>query len=211
MLDVRLAHHVDSAPKTRIAAGLSITIALVLSAVSANAALIDNGTTTTDTDTGLEWLDLTETLGLSYAGALASSFVTVDGYRSATSLEVIELFGNAGVGTLDNLAREIDFAGASQLVDLLGCTLAPAVCVTTSNPIGTGYAEWLPGTGRRALYRTDSINGGRGAATVQSSFLTSADPAIGTFLVRVVPEPSTGLLMLFGLAGLSRWRQGSRG
>lgn len=177
---------------------------LLSPAPPASALLVDAGTTTIDTDTNLEWLDLTETLGLSYADALASSFVTVDGFRSATSLEVSALFTNAGVGTQDNLAREVDFAGASLLLDLVGCTLAPAVCATTSNPIGTGYAEWSPGTGRRALYRTDAINGGRGAATIQSSFLTTANPQIGTFLVRVVPEPSTALLLLGGLAALSR-------
>ncbi len=180
---------------------------LTLIAGSASAILIDNGTTTVDTDTNLEWLDLTETLNLSFADALASTFVTVDGYRAATSLEVAELFGNAGVGTLDNLAREIDLAGATQLLDTLGCTLAPAVCATTANPIGTGYAEFTPGTGRRALFRTDTINGGRGAATIQSSFVTTANPEIGTFLVRVVPEPSTALLLLGGLAALAGARR----
>ena len=188
-------------------AGLCAATCVLLGAGSAWAALVDNGSTTVDTDTNLEWLDLTETLGLSYADALASSFVTVDGYRSATSLEVAELFTNAGMSEQDNLAREVDFAAASDLLNLLGCTLAPSVCATTANPIGTGYAEWTPGTGRRALYRTDSINGGRGAATVESSFLTTANPEIGTYLVRIVPEPSTGLLLLGGLAALSRTRR----
>jgi hypothetical protein len=182
---------------------LTLILTAALCATSASALLIDNGTTTTDTDTNLEWLDLTETLGLSYADALASSFVTVDGYRSATSLEVAQLFTNAGIGTQDNLAREVDFAGASLLLDTLGCTLTPSVCATSANRSGTGYAEWSPGSGRRALYRVDGINGGRGAATIQSSFVTGADPGIGTFLVRVVPEPSTALLMLGGLAALS--------
>ena len=186
---------------------LSLIVIVTLCATSASALLIDNGSTTTDTDTNLEWLDLTETLGLSYADALTSSFVTVDGFRAATSLEVAELFTNAGVGTQDNLAREVDFAGASLLLDTLGCTLTPAVCATSPNLSGTGYAEWSPGTGRRALYRVDGINGGRGAATIQSSFVTGADPGIGTFLVRVVPEPSTGLLMLGGLMGLSMKRR----
>ncbi|MCR9098255.1 MAG: PEP-CTERM sorting domain-containing protein [bacterium] len=188
-------------------ASLSAAACVLVFAGSAYAALVDNGSTTVDTDTNLEWLDLTETLGLSYADALASSFVTVDGYRSATSLEVAELFTNAGMSEQDNLAREVDFAAAADLLNLLGCTLAPAVCATTANPIGTGYAEWTPGTGRRALYRTDSINGGRGAATVESSFLTTANPEIGTYLVRIVPEPSTGLLLLGGLAALSRTRR----
>lgn len=214
MPDVRLAHAVDSATveRTRFAPSIILVTFLALStgAMPVSAALIDNGSTTTDTDTGLEWLDLTETVGLSYADALASPYVTNDGYRSATSVEVATLFTNAGVGTQDNLAREVDFAGASQLLDLLGCTLAAATCLTTANPSGTGYAEWTPGVGRRALYRTDSINGGRGAATIQSSFVTTASPTVGTFLVRVIPEPSTSLLLLGGLAALSRSRRTER-
>lgn len=94
------------------------------------------------------------------------------------------------------------------MLNTLGCTLAPAVCATTANPSATGYAEWTPGTGRRALYRTDSINGGRGAATIQSSFATGATAGVGTFLVRtVVPEPSTSLLLLGGLAMLGTRRR----
>ena len=186
---------------------LTLSAGILMLSGPASAVLVDNGSTTTDTDTNLEWLDLTATLGLSYADALASTYVTIDGYRSATSLEVAELFTNAGIGTQDNLAREVDFAGADLLLSTLGCTLTPADCATSSNPIGTGFAEWSAGTGRRALYRTDQINGGRGAATIQSSFVVSADPAIGTFLVRVVPEPSTGLLILGGLACLSARRR----
>lgn len=44
---------------------LTLIVTAALCATSASALLIDNGTTTTDTDTNLEWLDLTETLGLS--------------------------------------------------------------------------------------------------------------------------------------------------
>ena len=46
------------------------SIALAVSALilsnSANAALIDNGAYTTDNISGLNWLDLTESTGLSY-------------------------------------------------------------------------------------------------------------------------------------------------
>jgi hypothetical protein len=190
-------------PKLKLKLLLPFCMGLAVCASSSSATLIDNGPSTTDTGTNLEWLDLTLTNGLSYADALLSTFVTVDGYRSATSLEVAQLFTNAGIGTQDNLAREVDFAGATTLLNTLGCTLTPSVCATTANPGATGYAEWSPGAGRRALYRTDIINGGRGAATIQSSFATGATAGIGTFLVRnVVPEPSTSLLLLGGLAML---------
>ena len=70
--------------------------ALLMAAGSALADLVDNGTTTTDTDTGLEWLDITETTGLSYNEVLASDYVTNDGYRFATEAEVHQLYTNAG-------------------------------------------------------------------------------------------------------------------
>ena len=44
---------------------LSIALALFFSG-SVQAGLIDNGNTTLDTDTGLEWLDVTLTQGESY-------------------------------------------------------------------------------------------------------------------------------------------------
>ena len=50
-----------------IAAGLYLGIAAVgLSATPAAAILIDNGTTTLDTDQNLVWLDLTESTNRSY-------------------------------------------------------------------------------------------------------------------------------------------------
>ena len=52
-----------------------------------------DATITVDTETGLEWLDLTETVGLSYAQveAGAGGFVA-DGWRHATVHEVCDLF-----------------------------------------------------------------------------------------------------------------------
>ena len=55
---------------------------------SANAALIDYGTYTEDDDTGLKWLDLSATAGLSMTEALAAN----DGWRLANNTEVNDLF-----------------------------------------------------------------------------------------------------------------------
>ncbi len=187
-------------------------LSMLLIVPTASAVLVDNGTTTVDTDTNLEWLDLTQTLNLSFADALNSTFVTVDGYRAATQAEVSELFTNAGILFESAATDPSNLAGAQALLNTLGCTLAPAVCATTSNPSGTGFYLWSgTSTGRRAIYRTDTIGGGGGAATTQSSFVTTANPEIGTFLVRVVPEPSTGLLLLGGLAALSARRRQALG
>lgn len=82
-------------PKLELKLLLPFCMGLMICASSSSALLIDNGMSTTDTDTNLEWLDLTATNGLSYADALSSTFVTIDGYRSATSLEVAQLFTDA--------------------------------------------------------------------------------------------------------------------
>lgn len=52
---------------------------------------------TVDSNTGLEWLDLTETSGMSINDARASVYVTQDGFRVATAQEVEELLVGAGL------------------------------------------------------------------------------------------------------------------
>ena len=65
------------------------TIALIIS-TSSNAALINNGTYTTDDATGLDWLDLSITAGQSYNSVLALN----SGWRYATNSEVETLHGH---------------------------------------------------------------------------------------------------------------------
>jgi hypothetical protein len=71
---------------------------LFVSAFSANAAIIDLGNITRDTATGLEWLDVTETYGVSYGdvqtqlGAAGSLY----GWRYATEAELGALVINFG-------------------------------------------------------------------------------------------------------------------
>jgi hypothetical protein len=82
-------------------------------------------TVTCDTDTGLEWLDLTETLGLSASGFLADE----GGWRSAgwsfaTGSMVDQLFLNAGAVSLDNTtdASNENKPAVLLLLSLLGAT-----------------------------------------------------------------------------------------
>lgn len=64
-------------------------------AAPAQGALIQNGMITTDTESGLEWLNLTETKGLSYNQA-AAAFMPA-GWRFATTLEVDDVRVKAGL------------------------------------------------------------------------------------------------------------------
>ena len=71
--------------------------ALVLS-TNVSAALIDNGMITSDDSTGLEWLDLTETVGMSYDQVTAQMATggSLAGWSYATSSQIASLFDSAG-------------------------------------------------------------------------------------------------------------------
>ena len=65
---------------------------------SANAILIENNTFTTDTDTGLNWLDFSFTINKS-RDYILTQFIDggeFDGYRYATDMEVVNLWSNFG-------------------------------------------------------------------------------------------------------------------
>ena len=66
---------------------LGATILLLVS-VQVNAEIVDNGDWTTDTSSGLDWLDLDLTLGMS----LATAATTYSGWRLATTSEYDDLF-----------------------------------------------------------------------------------------------------------------------
>ena len=72
---------------------------------------------TLDTITGLEWLDVNETIGLSFNQALTTQFVTDLDFRHATISEFNVLCTNAGV----HGPPEADFDEANLLMNLLGC------------------------------------------------------------------------------------------
>lgn len=76
----------------------SIALATAIFSNTASAVLIDNGTFVTDTDTGLDWLDLTQTVNTDYS--VVSSEMTAGGQFEGWSLasrdQVISFLGNAG-------------------------------------------------------------------------------------------------------------------
>lgn len=103
-------------------------IVLSTSALAANAIIIDNGNSLTDTDTGLEWLDVTQTVGMSYAfvSGQFGSGQAFDGWRYATGDEFNNLLtgwtnvANNGYGWTDTTGTTPSVDG---LVSLLGSTL----------------------------------------------------------------------------------------
>src|SRR5688572_15093552 len=78
-----------------IRGGLLAACLAVAVAAPAQGALIQNGMITTDTESGLEWLNLAETKGLSYNQA-AAAFLPA-GWRFATTVEVNDVRVKAGL------------------------------------------------------------------------------------------------------------------
>lgn len=183
---------------------LACVSALVLLSLSGNsyAVLIDNGTSMIDQGTGLEWLDLTETLGFSWNQAEASTYVTTDGYVHATVDQVTTLFTNAGFLTTNNVNNLLNNPAADDLLAFLGCT---QFCGTV-NATGRGFAEHsTPGWTVRPNYHTSGLGAGAAVISLFSSNFNLLDPTAGHFLVRealTVPEPSLLALLSIGLIGM---------
>jgi len=173
----------------KVCTKLSSATALVFSLLmgNSNAALVDNGTSMIDTGTGLQWLDLTETQGISWNDAAASTYVTIDGYVHATEAQVITLFTNAGFLTTDNTNDPANNPAAADLLAYLGCT---QFCGTV-NATGRGFADWDGTFTTRPNYHMSGLGAGAATTSLLTSDLDLIDATAGHFLVRAVPIPAS--------------------
>ena len=106
---------------------LILAASILLVSGQANAALIDNGILTTDTTSGLDWLDLTETKGLSYDYVYSQLSIDgiYEGWRYATVAETSYLFQQFGfsIGTYsENPITDGMLASITTMVGYLGDT-----------------------------------------------------------------------------------------
>ena len=195
---------------------------------SSHAVLVDQGSTTLQTSTGLEWLDLTETVNMSIADILndVGGFIS-DGWSFATVDKVESLFLEAGAtGPFDQVGLTADIgtiAAANQLADMLGQTALTSFPATGDLMFQRSYGVALnnEGTVGYHLYADVAVDGSL-ARVINNPFVscpissgcfeTASSPFIGNYLVRAsVPEPATGLLFMIGLIGFWLTRRSVNG
>jgi hypothetical protein len=205
--------------------GFGISLGAATAPASAASILLDQGLTTLDPNTQLEWLDLSLTQGQSY-NAVAAGYggYTTSGWRFATRTELYQLFTDAGGGgsypeTTITTGNNPTYETAFRLSLLLGAT-----SIGSSGDIltfeGTGYLadfhvsssgiEHFIGMFVGALM-TGHVEGDLGVPLSRRADI--AYSFIGSYLVRstvaTTPVPAALPLFLSGLGGLgfAAWRR----
>jgi hypothetical protein len=163
----------------------------------ANATLIDYGDYTTDTESGLDWLDWTETNDMTQSGALA--LFSGEGWRIATANEAVELLENhfdVVIGGSNDVLKQYidDFTDLKlEFLQLFGALQGGGS--STAAIVGFGLIGVDDYRVKGGIYQIHSeVYGGINYSSVNT----------GVPLVRVtdVSEPSIIALFALGLVGI---------
>jgi hypothetical protein len=208
---------------------ICLVLTILLLPVQGHAALISVddvnlgvGVITRDTDTALDWLDLTITAGTTYnyVSSQTGAGGTYQGFRHATFAELSQFWTNAGIPEITPLFFGIGpglFSAANRqpildLFDLIGTT-APFPGQPIRHTLGITQEVHLGGDGTLVFQlvaglRTTDV---AGSADLNDSIIQPniSDPTFGHYLVRsapiaAIPEPETYAMLGLGL-GLMGW------
>ena len=186
--------------------GLAAAI-LLGSFIPVPAALIDQGITTFDTESGLTWLDLTESTNRSFGDVTDGLDVGGDffGYRFATNSEVLTLYENAGVAFGTGF-RGVNLA-YNNFIDLFGPTASSSSNSAIQGVSATGVDLFRAGVFSN-VFQTGYW------ADILAWPITSVSPSTGFWLVEGTPPPPIPLpaavwlfLSALGGLGLFGWRR----
>jgi len=182
---------------------LATALLFIASLGTAQAALVALGDYTTDTDTGLDWLDLDLTLGMSFnqVNAELGAGGLFDGWSVATLDQAHTFLTNAGwIGPFDS-SNVLNVGFVANFKALTTSLLNDPVSGLGALSYTDDFADTLG---------TFSLVDNQGSGITSYNFTAPvdpfvADPGTGTFLVRTsaVPLPAAAWLFLTGLAGLT--------
>lgn len=194
---------------------------------SANAALIDNGSFTTDTASGLDWLDLTQTVNTEYSVVESQMGAggQFEGWTLASRDQVITFLGNAGGNGVYDGTNNTQINTDSGWNTENNGVVAPLLDIwgNFSNDPQNHSAHFIFDEQNQFDHYTmgylfDTTKASWGLVSdlmeITTTWSGSASTQVGAALVRtsVVPVPAAVWLFgsgLIGLAGIARRKRNS--
>ncbi len=165
----------------------------------ANAELIDLGTVTRDTGTGLDWLDMSLSKNLSPLQIIEGAdlgCLSCQGWRHASLTEIQTLLEHAGMDLQFGGNTPQNYAGAQLVINLLGSTGSNTTPPCSSNVYIVAFSGEEPPNLLGRLYVPLVIvgicpTGNVGGANLKAQILPSyvANPMYGNWLVKPSTEP----------------------